>query len=224
MTTFFAHDRPRTAEPGDGSKLEDLEDLVQRASKEMRQHGPGPDTARLFALMRRPLIRYCTARIGPDRAEDVAQETWAGVLRALRTYPARPPFAFAAFVNGVARHKAIDACRAHGRVARRELLVEGVPDAAGGQRGPEELALASELRRALEHAMSVLPRTQRTVLELRVVRGFSVADTAHAIGSTPESVRVMQHRALRRLRVMQHRALRRLRAMPAFAAAAPEAQ
>ncbi|MEU5692502.1 sigma factor-like helix-turn-helix DNA-binding protein [Actinosynnema sp. NPDC020468] len=45
-----------------------------------------------------------------------------------------------------------------------------------------------------------LPVGQREILLLRVAVGLSTEETAHAVGSTPNAVRVAQHRALAALR------------------------
>jgi DNA-directed RNA polymerase specialized sigma24 family protein len=47
--------------------------------------------------------------------------------------------------------------------------------------------------------VSLLPSAQAEVVLLRVVAGLGVADVARLLGRSPASVRVLQHRALRRL-------------------------
>jgi RNA polymerase sigma-70 factor (ECF subfamily) len=44
-----------------------------------------------------------------------------------------------------------------------------------------------------------LPRPQAEVVLLRVLAGFSAEDVAEMTGRSPGAVRVLQHRALRRL-------------------------
>jgi RNA polymerase sigma-70 factor (ECF subfamily) len=46
---------------------------------------------------------------------------------------------------------------------------------------------------------SVLPAEQAEVLMLRVVGGLPVEEVARVVGKRPGTVRVLQHRALRRL-------------------------
>jgi RNA polymerase sigma-70 factor (ECF subfamily) len=46
---------------------------------------------------------------------------------------------------------------------------------------------------------SALPPEQAEVVVLRVVGGLSVEETARVVGKRPGTVRVLQHRALRRL-------------------------
>jgi RNA polymerase sigma-70 factor (ECF subfamily) len=44
--------------------------------------------------------------------------------------------------------------------------------------------------------LSCLPARARSVLELRFLHGYSVEETAQALGITPGNVKVIQHRAL----------------------------
>jgi RNA polymerase sigma-70 factor (ECF subfamily) len=44
-----------------------------------------------------------------------------------------------------------------------------------------------------------LSHEQRTVIELRIIQGYSVAETARFMNLKEEAIRVMQHRALRKL-------------------------
>ena len=53
---------------------------------------------------------------------------------------------------------------------------------------------------AVEIVIAGLPPEQAEVVLLRIVAGFTVAEVAAVTGRTPASVRVLCHRALRRLR------------------------
>jgi RNA polymerase sigma-70 factor (ECF subfamily) len=66
--------------------------------------------------------------------------------------------------------------------------------------GPESPLLAAESTRRVERLLDLLPPKQREILILRVILGFSAAETGQAIGLAPTAVRVAQHRALARLR------------------------
>jgi RNA polymerase sigma-70 factor (ECF subfamily) len=52
---------------------------------------------------------------------------------------------------------------------------------------------------AITELTSVLPAEQAEVLMLRVVGGLPVEEVARVVGKRPGTVRVLQHRALRRL-------------------------
>jgi RNA polymerase sigma-70 factor (ECF subfamily) len=161
-----------------------------------------PDAvAHVLEIIRGPVVRYCRARIPPDRsfagADDVAQDVCLAVLTALPRFHRRDR-SFLAFVFGIAAHKVVDA---HRQVVRRRTdPVDQVPDSVAPGRGPEELAVAWELSDELGRLLDALPPRQREVVVLRVAAGLSAEETALAVGSTAAAVRVAQHRALVRLR------------------------
>lgn len=167
---------------------------------------------RMLALIGPLVVRYCRARPGwTDRSsvstDDVAQEVCVAVLAALPGYreQGRP---FVAFVYGITAHKVIDAHRGVTR-SRCEPVAE-VPEAMDVGEGPERRALRGELSAQLARLLDALPGKQREVLVLRVVVGLSARETADAVGSTPATVRVTQHRALVGLRqVLREQAVAR---------------
>lgn len=159
--------------------------------------------ARLLALLRPLVLRYCRGRLGRNgngsygNADDIAQEVCLAVLTALPRYSDQGR-SFAAFVYGIASHKVADA---HRSVAR-DLSdpAEAVPDVADESMGPESLALASASAAEARDMLSVLAPHQREVLLLRIAVGLSAEETGDALGMSAGSVRVTQHRALNRLR------------------------
>src|SRR5690349_13051012 len=158
--------------------------------------------ARLLAVVRPVVVRYCRARLGTDRAmavDDVAQEVCLAVLTGLAKYrfEKRP---FLAFVYGIAAHKVADVHRAVTR-SRVDLDIE-VPDVEDGAEGPEQHALRLELSDELRRLLDELPEKQREILVLRGAMGLTAEETAAATGSTAGAVRVAQHRALNRLRTL----------------------
>ncbi|MFI1919734.1 sigma-70 family RNA polymerase sigma factor [Nocardia sp. NPDC020380] len=150
-----------------------------------------------------PLVRrYCAARMSGAThlhvaADDVAQEICLATVQAIPRYRDQGK-SFLAFVYGISANKVADAFR------RAQLHpsypVAEFPDQPGLEAGPEERAMASETRRAASELMKVLAPTHREVLVMRIVLGWTAAQTAEAIGTSPGVVRVMQHRALNKLR------------------------
>jgi len=69
---------------------------------------------------------------------------------------------------------------------------------------PEEMAgsdhqMAVARRLQLENALAKLSEDQRAVLDLRIIQGYSVAETARRMGKTGAAVRISQYRALQAL-------------------------
>src|SRR5919197_5666613 len=167
----------------------------------MAMAGDRKAAARLLAIIRPLVVRYCRARLGATAsvisADDVAQEVCVAVWKALPAYRSqgRP---FVAFVLGIAARKVIDAHRSLARA--RSTPVTDVPDSTDTADGPERRALRAELSSEMGRLLAMLPDKQREIIVLRVVLGLSAEETAEAVGSTPGAVRVAQHRALSRLR------------------------
>lgn len=172
-------------------------DLVAAAASA----GDTAATDELLGYLRPIMVRYCRGKLGRVRPvnspDDVAQEVCLAVFRALPTYRhlGRP---FLSFVFGVAAHKVADVHRAAAR--DRSLPTAETPDLPDLEESPEQVALRREL---VEHTggllRTLLPR-QRQILIMRVVMGMTAQETAMAVGTTADAVRVAQHRALSRLR------------------------
>ncbi|WP_422615807.1 sigma-70 family RNA polymerase sigma factor [Nocardia jejuensis] len=150
-----------------------------------------------------PLVRrYCAARMSGSghlhvTADDVSQEICMATVQAIPRYRDQGK-SFLAFVYGISANKVADAFR---RAQQHPAYpVAEFPDEPNLEAGPEERALQSETRRATRDLMQVLAPTHREVLVMRIVLGWTAAETAEAIGTSPGVVRVMQHRALNKLR------------------------
>ncbi|MBJ8345075.1 RNA polymerase sigma factor ShbA [Antrihabitans sp. YC2-6] len=158
----------------------------------------GEIIATVHPLMR----RYCANRLGAPgdlqvTPDDVAQEICIATIRAIPRYEDQGK-SFLAFVYGIAANKVADARR---RSQSHPLhCVEELPEQICPAHGPEELALAGEQRVYIRKLMEVLSPKHKEVLVMRVVMGWSAAQTADALGTSAGVVRVMQHRALNRLR------------------------
>ena len=152
----------------------------------------------LLRELRPPILRYCLARLGPDRADDVTQEICLSVLTSLERYEDRG-LPFGAFAFRIAQRRVADAHRSAGR--SRDDLVAELPDTTtDGAPGPHEVAETREQVAVARALLAELPDTQREVVLLRVAAGLSAQETADALGLTAGNVRVLQHRALNKLR------------------------
>jgi len=156
------------------------------------------DEAALRAL--RPVIlRYCRARLSQHAADDVAQEVCLALISARRGPQDGLPAGrtVTAYAFGIAQHKVADAMRAAARLA---VPVPELPDIADDRPGPEETVLARWEGEQVRRALAQLRPPQRRLLLLRVVSGFTAAQTGAVLGMSAEAVRVAQHRALARMR------------------------
>lgn len=149
----------------------------------------------LFQRYADPVWRFIRLRVGPDLAlaDDVAQETWERVVKAIRSYQTKGA-GFPAWLFTIARNTAREHQR--GLLRRRETLCgDFVADdytAAGGYAGDDARLEAHHLAAAVE---TLLP-AQRQCVRLRFYAGLSLEDTAAVMGRTVGSIKQLQRRAL----------------------------
>lgn len=141
------------------------------------------------------LVRYLRAQ-APADGEDLASEVWMNAAAGLGRFEGDEA-AFRCWLFSIARRRLIDFRRREQR--RRTMLNSLEPTAPSDAVDPEAQALmASESDAALAHIAS-LPPDQAEVVLLRVVAGLDVAQVATIVGKKAGAVRVLQHRALKRL-------------------------
>ena len=158
----------------------------------------------LYRWLHPAVVGYLRARAGDD-AEDLASETWVAVARGLSNFSGDET-AFRSWVFTIAHRRLIDHRRVTARRPRTRTLhpVEGE-----GHEGPLEMSAdddpAAEViaaaagDEAVRRIVKLLPKDQAEIVLLRVVAGLPVDEVAAITGRRPGTVRVLQHRALRRL-------------------------
>ena len=158
---------------------------------------------------------------GSAAAEDVVQEAWLAVVTGLSRFEGRSSLRTWTFAILVKRARTY-AVRESRTVPLSELDGEAGPTvdparfqgadgefpghwtSAGSPRpwpaGPEDAALAAEIRAEITVALADLPRRQRTVVTLRDIIGLSSDETCDVLGISAPNQRVLLHRARARLR------------------------
>jgi RNA polymerase sigma-70 factor, ECF subfamily len=151
---------------------------------------------RLWRDLQPRLLRYFTV-VSAAVADDLASETWLGVVRGLDRFQGNEP-AFRAWVFTIARHEVLDWRR---RAARR-VAEDQPPGGLADQAAPDDPAAAALERVATREALAMvatLSPDQAEAIVLRVVAGLGVDRVAAIMGKRPGTVRVLTHRGLRRL-------------------------
>ncbi len=137
---------------------------------------------RLVPLLR----RYAGAE---EQVDDLLQEVW------LRAYDKRRQFdgrgSYIGWLLSVARTVGIGSARKRSG----DSLLADAPE-LGGRFDPDE----GMLRDTLREAVLALPDRQRDVVILRLVEGFSTAETAQRLGCAEGTVKATLHHATRKLR------------------------
>ena len=150
---------------------------------------------RLVVLMGPRLLRFLVGRIGDAHAaEDALQETLIKAYRHLGQY--NTSRRVSAWLFTIAAHEAV----AHWRSHRKSAPLDAVdpPDASTG--GALDGMVADERRQGLwAAAAEALSEQQYAALWMRYVEGLAVRDIAGALDKSPGSVKVMLHRACRKL-------------------------
>jgi RNA polymerase sigma-70 factor (ECF subfamily) len=142
-----------------------------------------------------PRLRaYIVRRAGIAVADDLLSETMARAIAGIERFTWQPA-GFDGWLFGIARRVCADHFRHH---ARRSRPVDS-PEGTMAADVDEGLVRADEWAE-MRMAFAKLPVRQRELLELRVIAGFSVEETAAVLGKRPGAVRTAQSRALARLR------------------------
>jgi RNA polymerase sigma-70 factor (ECF subfamily) len=173
------------------------------AAAESSWADPGPlvaaaragDAGAFAAIYRRfaPVVHgIALARVGPDDAEDVVQETFVAVHRSLGRL--RDETALAGWIRKVA----VNAARDRLRRRRRAPSSLDSPAQVPGRSLPEDREGA--LRRSVLARLQELPEPYRETLVWRLVEGLTGPEIAARTGLTPGSVRVNLSRGLGLLR------------------------
>lgn len=153
-------------------------------------------------------------------AEEVAQETWVGVLNGLDRFEGRSSLRTWIFriLTNIAKTRAqrdgrtlpFSALQDPGRVPEAAVDADRFLDpehprwpghwAIKPGAWPEDALVAAETRERLAEAIEVLPASQRAVITLRDVEGWDSAEVCNALGLTETNQRVLLHRARSKVR------------------------
>jgi RNA polymerase sigma-70 factor (ECF subfamily) len=191
-------------------------DLLQAA-----RSGDGTAFAGLVAPYRRELHVHCYRMLGSfDDAEDAVQETLLAAWRGLPSFEGRA--SVRTWLYKVATNTCLNLIRTASRRPQMtgqlpasapkptgstevtwlqpypDLLLDELPDPEASPHARIERAEAVSL--AFVTALQLLSPRARAVLVLRDVLGFSAAETADALGSTPQAVAMTLSRARAALR------------------------
>ena len=198
------------------------------------EHKPSPETDADSALLERlragdegafmelveryqpALVRLAQSFV-PSRAvaEEVAQETWLGVLNGIDRFEGRSSlktWIFRILVNRAKTRGERESRSVPFSSLEREDGEPAVdPDRFAGDGAwsspprswegePEERLLAGEARAVIDAEIAKLPPVQRQVITLRDVEGFDAAEVRDLLDLTDGNQRVLLHRARSRVR------------------------
>ncbi len=165
----------------------------------------------LIARYHAPFVRVAQMYV-PSRAlaEEVAQETWLAVLEGIDRFEGRS--SLKTWLFRILTNRAKTRGMREGRSLPFSSLenddaavdVDRFRDPDEGWPGhwrapprafPEERLLAAETRDVIADAIERLPETQRTVITLRDIEGWSADEVCNALTLSETNQRVLLHRA-----------------------------
>ena len=154
--------------------------------------------ARLYRSLQPALLRYLNAR-EPQDAEDIAAQVWLEVARALTKFEGGED-GFRAYVFTIARRRMLNAKRGRARRRTDAVPMEALAGTIRAIDDPAaEAAAKIDSAAAVDRIVELLPAEQADIVLLRVVARLSVDEVAAIVGKRAATVRVIQHRALRKL-------------------------
>lgn len=180
--------RPEVDRPDCG--LDEERSVVERA-----QAGDREAFRQLYEANVATVVSFLARRVGPQVAEDLAAETFAKAFERLDRFEWRG-VPIRAWLLRIAYHEVVARSR---RRATGELMTDDPrPPPSDGHEDAvvDHLVLSSTLAAAL----SSLGAQQRLAVELRYLRGLSVAETSEVLGIGTDAVRALTYRSLTSLR------------------------
>lgn len=149
---------------------------------------PASDWEEVYREHVGPLYRFVYSRTGNRAdAEDVTSATFVRAFPRLRADVSAAELR--SYLRATARTVIADIWR-----ERHGTVFEEIDE----QSTPNHDAIIDSEHGELNALLARLPANYRTVLELRFLRGYSVRETADAMGISVSNAKVMQLRALRR--------------------------
>jgi RNA polymerase sigma-70 factor (ECF subfamily) len=182
------------------------------------------DESAFAALVREQhpsLVRVARIYVSTQSAaEEVAQETWLGVLNGLERFEGRSSLRTWIFsiLTNVARTRArrdartlpFSAMQDPARVPEAAVDADRFLDpehprwpghwAIKPEPWPEDALVTGETRALLADAIEALPASQRAVISLRDVEGWDSEEVCNALGISETNQRVLLHRARSKVR------------------------
>ena len=159
------------------------------------QAGDEVAVGRLYRDLNPTLVRFLGAQAAGS-GEDLAQDVWLAAANGLASFSGDED-GFRAWMFTIARRQLISHWRRARRRPQRVVDPSHLPEPdASSEAGPDSRILADEAVLAL---VAGLPREQAEIVLLRVVAGFDAEQVGAIVGKRASTVRVLQHRALRRM-------------------------
>jgi len=173
-------------EMSDKEKRE-VEKLIKLAQK-----GNAEAFGKVYKIMADHVYRFAVFKTGDVHlAEDIVNETFRRVWVFIKRYKAGN---FKAYVFVIARNLIYESYK---RNAKQVKISLGM-NMSTGENHLEDLSKKMEVERIMK-AVEVLPDSYREVIVCRFIEELSIKETATVTGKTSANVRILQHRAIKKM-------------------------
>lgn len=169
---------------------DELKALVERA-----QDGDTEAFGKIYDGFLTPVYRYVVFRFPEDMAEDLVSDIFVKAWEKLHTYKAYKEVPFSAWLFRIARYTVIDAYRNHRGF---DEVSEELPD-EDHWNDPKSQAERRLSVHTVRSAINQLPGYYRDILLMHFVADLSHSEVAKSLKMTEGFVRVLKHRALKKL-------------------------
>jgi RNA polymerase sigma-70 factor (ECF subfamily) len=167
-----------------------LAELVARAQEDDHEA-----FGEIYDLFVTPIYRYVSFRAPAHLVEDLVSDVFVKAWEKLHRYQGRKGIPFSSWLFRIAHNVVIDAYRTFREV--EELDGEHLDE---DRWNDPTLRITQEIQCVLlRKALNRLPRRYRNVLLLSFMAGLSHAEIARSLRIREGSVRILKHRALRKL-------------------------
>lgn len=163
--------------------------------------------SRLYTEFNPRVERYFAAR-APRAADDLAADTWMGVARRLKGFEGDET-QFRAWLFTIAHRRLLDHWTAQNRRAEDPLdpvqlhdddqPIDHTRHLASSENLEQNVVDAATARAAAQRIARTLNHDQAEVILLRLLGGLDVDQVAEILGKRQGTIRVLQHRALKKL-------------------------
>lgn len=142
-----------------------------------------------------PLYRYIYYKVqNKEEAEDITQETYVKSL-SYQKFNKIKFNGYIAFFKTVAMNIIKDRWRQN-KIRGTNINIDSI---SHNETSVEDISDITNQRLFIKSLLNQLNEEQRKVIELRIIMGYSVSDTAKQMDKKEGNVRVLQYRALKNL-------------------------
>lgn len=159
------------------------------------------------------MISVARAIVGPSVAEEVVQEAWIAMMKALPQFEGRSRLKtwiiqiVANLAKTRRRHEARSVAVGHGTevediAMQQRFQADGhwsMPPGSWGTESPEHLLSREQLRARIEQTIADLPENQKAILIMADIEGLDMPEICNILEVSESNSRVLLHRARARI-------------------------